>query len=172
MTAQVTTYRALRQHMHSLRRRSRLCHMQDSDPRGSRSPALNIGKIFPDVRRHWLGRYVAVKVACLSSKWQPGQGGHLVQCIPQQMYELRPFPVPDYHKVLQNRFFAWCEVGVCRARCCALSLTPAPGAQPLGNWKGGQHPSEPAQAPRQGHRSSPIPPVTNHDRGVRSRKRL
>jgi hypothetical protein len=38
--------RALRQHMHSVRRRSRLCHMQDSDPCGSRSPALNIEKMY------------------------------------------------------------------------------------------------------------------------------
>jgi hypothetical protein len=51
-----------------------------------------------------------------------------VQCIPQQAHELRPFPVPDHHKVLQNRFFAWCEVGACRARCCALSLALAPGS--------------------------------------------
>jgi hypothetical protein len=29
--------------------------------------------------------------------------------------------------VLQNRLFAWCEVGVCSARCCALSLALAPG---------------------------------------------
>jgi hypothetical protein len=34
-----------------------------------------------------------------------------VQRIPQQMHELRPFPVPDHPKVLQNRFFAWCEMG-------------------------------------------------------------
>jgi hypothetical protein len=27
-----------------------------------------------------------------------------VQCIPQQMHELRPFPIRDHHKVLQNRF--------------------------------------------------------------------
>jgi hypothetical protein len=40
---------------------------------------------------------------------------------------MRPFPVPDDHKVLQNRFSAWCEVGICRARCCALSLARAPG---------------------------------------------
>jgi hypothetical protein len=49
-----------------------------------------------------------------------------VQCVPQQMHELRPFPVARPHKVLQNRFFAWCEVGACRARCCALSLAPGP----------------------------------------------
>jgi hypothetical protein len=28
-----------------------------------------------------------------------------VQCIQQQMHELRPFPIPDHHKVLRNRFF-------------------------------------------------------------------
>jgi hypothetical protein len=49
-----------------------------------------------------------------------------VQCIRQQMHEMRPFPLPDHHKVLQDRFFAWFEVGVCRARCCALSLALAP----------------------------------------------
>jgi hypothetical protein len=80
-----------------------------------------------------------------------------VQCIPQQMNEMRPFTIPDHKKVLENRFFAWWEVGVCRARCCALSL--APGHSPRGNWQGGQHPSEPAQAPRQGHRTSPNPPI-------------
>jgi hypothetical protein len=53
-----------------------------------------------------------------------------VQCIPQQMHELRPFP--DHHKVLLNRFFAWCEVGACRARCCALSLALAPGPSQFG----------------------------------------
>jgi hypothetical protein len=50
-----------------------------------------------------------------------------VQCIPQQMHGLRPFLVPDHHKVLENHFFAWSEVGACRARCCALSLALAPG---------------------------------------------
>jgi hypothetical protein len=43
------------------------------------------------------------------------------------MHELRPFSVPDRQNVLQNRLFAWCEVGACRARCCALSLAQAPG---------------------------------------------
>jgi hypothetical protein len=51
-----------------------------------------------------------------------------VQCIRQQMHEMLPFPVPDHHKVLRNRFFTWCVVGVCRARCCALSLALAPGS--------------------------------------------
>jgi hypothetical protein len=50
-----------------------------------------------------------------------------VQRIPQQMHELRPSPVHDHHKVLHNRIFAWCEVGACRARCCALSLALVPG---------------------------------------------
>jgi hypothetical protein len=50
-----------------------------------------------------------------------------VQCIPQKMHELRSFPVPDHTNVLQNRFLAWCAVGACRARCCALSLALAPG---------------------------------------------
>jgi hypothetical protein len=96
-----------------------------------------------------------------------------VECIPQQMHELRHFPVPDHHKLLQNRFFTWCEVGACSARCCALSLALAPGPSQRepGNWQGGQHPSEPAQAPRQAHRTSPKPPDTNHDRGVQSFKR-
>jgi hypothetical protein len=53
-----------------------------------------------------------------------------VQCMPQQMHELRLFPVPDHHKVLQNISFAWCEVGACRARCCALSLALAPEPSP------------------------------------------
>jgi hypothetical protein len=43
------------------------------------------------------------------------------------MHGLRPFPIPDHHKVLQNRVFAWRELGACRARCCALSLALAPG---------------------------------------------
>jgi hypothetical protein len=34
-----------------------------------------------------------------------------------------PFTCP----VITNRFFAWCEVGACRASCCALSLALAPG---------------------------------------------
>jgi hypothetical protein len=50
-----------------------------------------------------------------------------VRCIPLQMHELRTFPVPDHHKVLQNRIFAWCGVGACRARYCSLSLAQAPG---------------------------------------------
>jgi hypothetical protein len=50
-----------------------------------------------------------------------------VQCSRQQMHEMRPFPVPDHHNVLQKRFFARVNVGVCRARCCALSLAPGPG---------------------------------------------
>jgi hypothetical protein len=76
----------------------------------------------------------------------------------QQMHELRPFAVPDHHKVLQNRFSAWCEVGACRAGCCALSLVLGLArAQPCGNGQGGQHPSEPAQAPRQGHRTGSKP---------------
>jgi hypothetical protein len=54
-----------------------------------------------------------------------------VQCIPQQMHELRTFPVPDHHKVFQNRIFACWEVGAYRARCCALSLALA---RPWGNW--------------------------------------
>jgi hypothetical protein len=55
-----------------------------------------------------------------------------VQCIPQQMHEMQPFPVPDHNQVLQNHFFAGCEVGVCRARCCALSLSPGPSHGGLG----------------------------------------
>jgi hypothetical protein len=90
------------------------------------------------------------------------------------MHELRPFPVPDLHKVLKNRGFAWCEVGACRARCCALSLGTGTMAQPCtAQWHAqvGQHPREPAQAPRQGHRTSPKPPDTNHDKGVQSCRR-
>jgi hypothetical protein len=41
---------------------------------------------------------------------------------------MRPFPVPDHHKVLQNRFFAGCKVGIGRARCCTLSLALARGS--------------------------------------------
>jgi hypothetical protein len=55
-----------------------------------------------------------------------------VQCIQQQTHEMRPFPVPCHHKVLPNRFFAWCEVSVCRARCCALSLALVPGSSHKG----------------------------------------
>jgi hypothetical protein len=69
----------------------------------------------PDTR----ARYQNHKISGLESE---------VQCIRQQMHEMRPFPVPDHHKVLQNGFFAWCEVGVCRATCCALSLALAPGS--------------------------------------------
>jgi hypothetical protein len=43
-----------------------------------------------------------------------------------------PLTVPDHHKVLQNRFFDWCKVGVCRARCCALSLAPGPSHGGIG----------------------------------------
>jgi hypothetical protein len=64
---------------------------------------------------------------------QPDQRRHLawensreVQCILQQRHEMRPLTVPDHHKVLQNRFFAWCKAGECRARCCARSLALAP----------------------------------------------
>jgi hypothetical protein len=37
-----------------------------------------------------------------------------VQCVPQQMHELRPFPVSDHHKVLQTAFWLgvkWAPVG-------------------------------------------------------------
>jgi hypothetical protein len=60
--------------------------------------------------------------AVVTSGWESEE-----QFIPQQIHELPPFSVPDHHKVLQNRFFAWCEVGACRMRCCALSLALAPG---------------------------------------------
>jgi hypothetical protein len=59
-----------------------------------------------------------------------------VQCIPQQMHQMPPFPIPDHHKVLPNRCFAWCEVGVCRARCCALSLAPGPSNGDTGRVDG------------------------------------
>jgi hypothetical protein len=55
-----------------------------------------------------------------------------VQCILQQRHEMLPLTVPDHHKVLQNRFFDWCKVGVCRARCCALSLAPGPSHGGIG----------------------------------------
>jgi hypothetical protein len=48
------------------------------------------------------------------------------------MDEMRPFPVPDHHEVIQNLFFAWCVVGVCRARCCALSLAPGSSHEGFG----------------------------------------
>jgi hypothetical protein len=108
---------------------------------------------------------------CIQKKRSPVVTSGLqrkVQCIPQKMHELQPFPIPDHHKVLQTRFFAWCEVGACRARCYALSLALAPGPSQRGNWQGGRHPSEPAQAPWKGHRTSPKPPDTNHDRLVQS----
>jgi hypothetical protein len=43
-------------------------------------------------------------------------------------------------------------------------------AQPWGNWKGGQHPSETAQSLRQGDRTSPKTPDTNYYNGVQSCK--
>jgi hypothetical protein len=71
----------------------------------------------------WIGGskadFLELKVAVVTSGLESE-----VHCIPQQMHEFRPFPVPGRHKVPQNRFFAWCEVGSCRARCCALSLAP------------------------------------------------
>jgi hypothetical protein len=81
---------------------------------------------------------VAVKPTCLSSSklaaWAVVTSGleSEVQCIPQQMHELRPFPVPDHHKVPRNRFFSWCEVGACWARCCTLSLAPGPRQKGIG----------------------------------------
>jgi hypothetical protein len=78
-----------------------------------------------------------------------------VQCIPQQMHELRPFPVTDHQKVLQNRFFVRCDVGACRARCCALSLAPRPCHRGIGKVDSARvsqlklrgHATEPAQKP-------------------------
>jgi hypothetical protein len=40
------SFRALRQHTHSVRIRSRLRHVQDSEPCRFRIPALNIGKMY------------------------------------------------------------------------------------------------------------------------------
>jgi hypothetical protein len=80
-----------------------------------------------------------------------------VQCIPQHMHELRPSPVPDHHKLVQNSFFSWCEVGACSSRCCALSLALAPGPSPgvigrvdstrVSQLKLRGKPTEPAQTP-------------------------
>jgi hypothetical protein len=43
-----------------------------------------------------------------------------VQCTWQQMHEMRPFPIPDHHEVLQNRFslgVKWASVGRGVAPC-------------------------------------------------------
>jgi hypothetical protein len=69
-----------------------------------------------------------LKVAVVTS----GLGSE-VQRIPQQMHQLRPLTVPDHNRVHQSCFLAWCEVGACRARCCALSMAP---------WHWHQGPSE------------------------------
>jgi hypothetical protein len=92
-----------------------------------------------------------------------------VQCIRQQMLEIRPFPVRDHQKVLRNRFFAWCEVGVCRARCCALSL--APGSCHEGFGKVDSTPASPLKLLRQSPRTRTNPlmqlitEVRNHAKG-------
>jgi hypothetical protein len=84
-----------------------------------------------------------------------------------------PFPYPTIAKC-SKRLFAWCEVGACtcRARCCGCPVTGT-RAQPWENWQGGsgQHPIEPAQAPRQVHRTTPKTPDTNYGKGVQSCKR-
>jgi hypothetical protein len=82
-------------------------------------------------------------------------GRRAMQCTPQQTYEMRPFPVPDHQKAVQNRLFAWCEVGVCTARCCALSLALAPGLRHEGFGRVDSTLSERAQAPRQGQTKTP-----------------
>jgi hypothetical protein len=78
-----------------------------------------------------------------------------------------PFPSPTITKCSKTASLLgvnWASVG--------RGAVPGTGtrAQPWGNWQGGQHPSEPAQAPSQGRRTSPKPPDTNHDRGVQSCK--
>jgi hypothetical protein len=45
-----------------------------------------------------------------------------VQRNQHQMHKCDPFPSPTPRKYCNIVFFAWCDVGVCRARCCALSL--------------------------------------------------
>jgi hypothetical protein len=44
-----------------------------------------------------------------------------VQCIPQQMHELRPFPVPDYEKVLK-------ELSIELPQCSTLESVDGLGA--------------------------------------------
>jgi hypothetical protein len=56
----LTRQSPLRQHMHSVRIRLRLCHVQDSDSCGSRSPALNTGKM-----HFWMSEGIGVV-----DKWQ------------------------------------------------------------------------------------------------------
>jgi hypothetical protein len=83
--------------------------VQDSDLCGSRSPALNIGKnVFQKALAWSIGGSKADLLELKVAAWAVVTSGldRDVQCIPQQMHELRPFPVPDHHKVLQNRFCA------------------------------------------------------------------
>jgi hypothetical protein len=79
-------------------------------------------------------------------------------------------PLPNPHRLLHTAFLLgamWASVGRGAAPCHWLwHHGPA-----MGNWQGGQYPSEPAQALRQGHRTSPKLPHTNHKRGVQSCKR-
>jgi hypothetical protein len=129
---------------------------------------------FLDFKRHWRARYAGVKPSCLVSKWQPEQWRSglesEVQCFRQQMHQMRPFPVLDHGTVLQNRFFAWCEVGACRARCCALSLALAPGpaTRDLAGWIAPQRASSSSEAKPQNQ--TPNPSDAIHNRGVKSCK--
>jgi hypothetical protein len=103
---------------------------------------------------------VAVRPTCLSSKWHPWQWWASgleseVQCIPQQMHELRPFPVPDNHKLLRTSFLLgvmWAPVGRGAAPChCHWHQGPAMGE--LAGWsrvsqlKFRGKATEPAQSP-------------------------
>jgi hypothetical protein len=90
--------------------------------------------IYIDARRHWRARLAAVTPTCLNSKLQLEQWRHLawrVRCSAFCSGCMKCDP-SDHHKVIQNHFFAWCEVGVCLARCCALSLALAPGSSHKG----------------------------------------
>jgi hypothetical protein len=124
-----------------------------------------IEKTSSEYREKWILKALAYsigssKLTYLSSKWHSEQWRYLglesgVQCIQQQMHEFDLVAVADPHKVLQNVFSAWFRMGVCRARCCALSL--ATRVKPGVTWQSGQHPSEPAQAPRQDAEPDPTP---------------
>jgi hypothetical protein len=93
----------------------------------------------------------------------------VLQCIRSRCIYCDPFPFPTIPKCSKTAFLLgvkWSVKRLCEAPVGRGAAVTGTGtrAQPWGNWQGGQHPSEPAQAPRQGHRTSPKPPDTNHDK--------
>jgi hypothetical protein len=92
-----------------------------------------------------------------------------VQCIPQQMHELRPFPSPNITNYSETAFslgVKWAPVGR-GAAPCHWHWHQGPAMGESAGWTA----PEPAQAPKQGHRTSPKPPDTNHDKGLQPCKR-